>query len=100
MDIDACLGIVPTAAAAVHKPTGLRTTIIGILGIEDIVNLAQEADSRPLAIGYWQQVLEIEIRGGIRTEHGILVLGIVQILLAYHIRLHGSCKARYIKSEE
>ena len=54
MDIDACLGIVPTAAAAVHKPTGLRTTIIGILGIEDIVNLAQEADSRPLAIGYWQ----------------------------------------------
>ena len=46
MDIDACLGIVPTAAVAVHKPTGLRTTIIGKLGIEEIINLAQEADGR------------------------------------------------------
>ena len=46
MDIDACLGIVPTAAAAVHKPTGLRTAIIGILGVEKIVNLAQEANGR------------------------------------------------------
>ena len=54
MDIDACLGIVPTAAAAVHKAARLRTTIIGILGIEDIVNLAQEADVGVLAIGDWR----------------------------------------------
>ena len=44
--------------------------------------------------------LEIEVRGGICTEHSVLVLGIVQILLAYHIRLHGSCEACHIKSEE
>ena len=44
--------------------------------------------------------LEIEVGGGIGTEHGVLVLGIVQILLAYHIRLHGSCEACHIKSEE
>ena len=41
MDIDACLGVVPTAAAAVHKTARLRATIIGILGIEDIIDLAQ-----------------------------------------------------------
>ena len=42
----------------------------------------------------------MEIGGGIRTEHGILVLSIVEILLAYHIRLHGSYEACHIKSEE
>lgn len=44
MDIDASLGVVAAATTAVHESTGLRTTVIGILGIEDIVNLAQEAD--------------------------------------------------------
>ena len=41
MDIDACLGIVPTAAAAVHKAASFCATIIRILGIEDIIDLAQ-----------------------------------------------------------
>ena len=41
MDIDACLGIVPTATAAVREAACLRTAIIGILGIEDIVDLTQ-----------------------------------------------------------
>ena len=54
MDIDACLGIVPTAAAAVHEATCFSTSVIRIFGIEDIVDLAQEADSRPLAMGDWQ----------------------------------------------
>jgi tRNA1(Val) A37 N6-methylase TrmN6 len=40
VDIDSGLGVVPTAAAAVHKPTGLCATIIRILGIEDIIDLA------------------------------------------------------------
>ena len=39
MDIDARLGIVPAAAAAVHKTTCLRAAIIRILGIEDIIDL-------------------------------------------------------------
>ena len=46
MHIDASLGIVPTATATIHKAASLRTAIIGILGIEDIINLAQEADGR------------------------------------------------------
>ena len=41
MDIDARLGIVPAAAAAVHKAACLRATIIRILGIEDIIDLTQ-----------------------------------------------------------
>ena len=41
MDIDACLGVVPTAAAAIHKAARLRTTIIGIFGVEDIIDLTQ-----------------------------------------------------------
>lgn len=41
VDIDACLRVVPTTTAAVHKAACLSTTIIRILGIEDIVNLAQ-----------------------------------------------------------
>ena len=44
MDIDACLGIVPTATATIHKAASLRTAIIGILGIEDIIDLTHEAD--------------------------------------------------------
>lgn len=54
VDIDARLGVVPTTTAAVHKAACLSTTIIRILGVEDIVDLAHEADSRPLAIGDWQ----------------------------------------------
>lgn len=54
MDIDTSLGVVPATTTAVHESTGLRTTVIGILGVEDIVDLAQEADGRPLVIGYWQ----------------------------------------------
>ena len=54
MDIDACLGIVPATTAAVHEAACFSTSVIGILGIEDIVDLAHEADSRPLAIGDWQ----------------------------------------------
>ena len=41
MDIDACLGIVPTAAAAVHEATCFSTSVIRIFSIEDIVDLAQ-----------------------------------------------------------
>ena len=44
--------------------------------------------------------MEIEVGGGISTEHGVLVLGIVEILLAHEIGLNGSCEARYIKSKE
>ena len=54
VDIDTGLGIVPATTAAVHKAACLSTTVIRILGVEDIVDLAHEADSRPLAIGYWQ----------------------------------------------
>ena len=57
MDIDACLGIVPTAAAAVHKAAGLCTAIIGILGVEDIINLAQEADGRGWCGVVWCSVV-------------------------------------------
>ena len=41
MDIDARLGIVPAAAAAVHKAARLRTAIIRIFGVEDIIDLTQ-----------------------------------------------------------
>jgi hypothetical protein len=41
MDIDTRLGIVPATTAAVHKAAGFCTTIIGVLGIEDIVDLTQ-----------------------------------------------------------
>ena len=41
VDIDACLRIVPTAATAIHETACLSTTIIGIFGVEDIVDLAQ-----------------------------------------------------------
>ena len=54
MNIDARLSIIPTAAAAVHKAARFCTTIIGILGIEDIIDLTHEADIGPLAIGYWR----------------------------------------------
>ena len=53
MDIDTSLGVIPTATAIVHESACLGTTIVGILGIEDIVDLAQKADVRALAIGYW-----------------------------------------------
>ena len=61
VDIDARLGIVPATTAAVHKAACLSTTVIRILGVEDIVDLAHEADigvsaigDWRLAIGYWQ----------------------------------------------
>ena len=61
VDIDARLGIVPATTAAVHKAACFCTTVIRILGVEDIVDLAHEADvgvsaigDWPLAIGYWQ----------------------------------------------
>ena len=41
VDIDTSLRIIPTAATIVHESTCLSTTVVGILGIEDIVNLAQ-----------------------------------------------------------
>ena len=41
VDIDARLGIVPATTAAVHKAARLSTTIIRILGIEDIIDLTQ-----------------------------------------------------------
>ena len=104
MDIDTSLGVVPATTTAVHESTGRRTTVIGILGVEDIVDLAQEADVGSIIflipLLHRQAVLEIEVGGGIRTEHGVLVLGIVKILLAHHIGLHRSCKALNIKSEE
>ena len=54
MDIDACLGIVPTTTRGIQETAGLCTTIASILGVEDIIDLAHEADIGPLAIGYWQ----------------------------------------------
>ena len=42
----------------------------------------------------------MEIGGGIGTEHGILVLSIVEILFAHDICLYGSREACHIKSEE
>ena len=54
VDIDARLGIVPTATATIGEAACLRATIIRILGIEDIIDLTHEADSGPLAMGDWQ----------------------------------------------
>ena len=42
----------------------------------------------------------MEVRGGIRTEHGILILRIVQILLAHDMGLNRSRETCHIKSEE
>ena len=41
MDINARLGVVPAAAATIGEAACLRATIIRILGIEDIIDLAQ-----------------------------------------------------------
>ena len=54
MDIDARLSIIPTAAAAVGEAARFCTTIIRILGIEDIIDLTHEADIGVSAMGYWQ----------------------------------------------
>jgi hypothetical protein len=54
VDIDARLGIIPTAAAAIGEAASFCTTVIRILGIEDIIDLTHEADSGPLAMGDWQ----------------------------------------------
>jgi hypothetical protein len=42
----------------------------------------------------------MEVGGGIGTEHGILILSIVEILFAHYICLYGSRETRHIKSEE
>ena len=39
MDIDARLGVVPTAATTIGEAACLRATIIRIFGIEDIIDL-------------------------------------------------------------
>ena len=100
MHIDTRLRIVPAAATTVHKSTCLSTTIVRILGVEDIVDLAHEADSRPLAIGYWQLISQIHVRCGVGTKHSMLVLRIVQILLAHYVRLHRSHETCHIKGEQ
>jgi hypothetical protein len=41
VDIDARLCIVPATTAAVRESASFCTTIIGVLGIEDIVDLTQ-----------------------------------------------------------
>ena len=41
VDIDARLGVVPATTAAVHEAACFSTTVIRILGVEDIVDLAQ-----------------------------------------------------------
>ena len=41
VDIDTRLGIIPTTTAAIHKAARLSTTIIRILGVEDIIDLTQ-----------------------------------------------------------
>ena len=50
MDIDAGLCIVPTATTTIHKSTCLGTTIIRVLGIEDIVDLTQQANIRRIVL--------------------------------------------------
>ena len=44
VDIDARLGIIPTAAAAIGEAASFCTTVIRILGIEDIIDLTHKAD--------------------------------------------------------
>jgi hypothetical protein len=41
VDIDTRLSVVPTTTAAVHKAACFSTSVIGIFGVEDIVDLAQ-----------------------------------------------------------
>ena len=54
MNIDACLGIIPTTTRGIQETAGFRSTVASVFGIEDIIDLAHEADIGPLAIGYWQ----------------------------------------------
>ena len=54
VDIDACLGIIPTTTRGIQETASFRSTIARILGVEDIIDLTHEADIGPLAIGYWQ----------------------------------------------
>ena len=54
MDIDACLGIVPTTTRRVRETASFCSTIASVFSVEDIIDLAHEADIGPLAIGYWQ----------------------------------------------
>ena len=49
VNIDACLGIIPTATRGVCESTGLCSTVARILGVEHIIDLAHEADIGPLA---------------------------------------------------
>ena len=54
VDIDSCLGIIPTTTRGIQETASFRSTITSILSIEHIIDLAHEADIGPLAIGYWQ----------------------------------------------
>ena len=54
MDIDACLSIIPTTTVVIHEAACFRSTIARILSVEDIVDLAHEADVGVSAIGDWQ----------------------------------------------
>ena len=46
MHIDAGLCVVPRASAAVHEPACFRAAVAGELGIEDVIQLAQQFDLR------------------------------------------------------
>ena len=54
MDIDACLGIIPTTTRGIQETASLCSSVASVFGIEDIIDLTHEADIGPLAIGYWQ----------------------------------------------
>ena len=81
MHIDTCLGIVPAAATTVLESTCLGAAIICVFGIEDIVDLAQQTNIgcviflAPLL--HRQLVLEVQVRGGIRTKHGVFIFGVI-----------------------
>ena len=59
VDIDARLGIIPTTTAAIHEAACLSTTVIGILGVENIVDVAHEADVGVSASGDWRLAIGI-----------------------------------------
>ena len=50
MNIDTGLGVVPATTAAIHKAACLGASIIDVLGVEDIINLAQDTDIRGVSL--------------------------------------------------
>jgi hypothetical protein len=50
VDIDTGLSVVPATTAAVHEAACFSTTVIGILGVENIVDLAQDTDIRGVSL--------------------------------------------------